>query len=188
MMTAASVAAQFLDQDFGRQGAGQHRQHVVAPGHGFARRRPAARHAGDARHDGDREALLQPDVKMHEGAIEKRVALAQDRHVAPEGELDRDGVRRLLVKGGKLAVIVRIGDRNFRRHRIMQRHFLGARRDPAVDDSARIAAPSRLGEIGDDRRGLDHPHRLHRQEFGIARSETHAVEAPIIILFHSPAR
>ena len=50
------------------------------------------------------------------------------------------------------------------------------RLEPAVDDRARIAAPSRLGEEGDDGRGRDDLGRLDGEQIGIAGADPDAVE------------
>ena len=52
-----------------RQRARQHAQHIIAPGHGRARRRPAAGHARNPRANGDGERLAQPHIQMHERAV-----------------------------------------------------------------------------------------------------------------------
>ena len=126
-------------------------------------------------HDRGREARLQPHEQMHERAVEQRIALAQQRDVAARSRRCA-AMRSALsfVERGQRGAIVRIVERNFRRHGIVRAAVPRWRRQPAVDDLARVAAPSRLGEIGDDRRGLHHAHGLDRQQFGIAGPDADA--------------
>ena len=51
------------------------------------------------------------------------------------------------------------------------------RLQPAIDDAARVAAPSRLGEEGDNRGLGDDACRLDREQFRIARPDADAVQA-----------
>ena len=68
---------------------------------------------------------------------------------------------------------------NFRRDGIGELKFLVGGRQPRVDDFSRVAAPSRLGEKGHDRRRLQHAHGLDREQFGIARPDADADEAAL---------
>ena len=54
--------------------------------------------------------------------------------------------------------------------------------EPAVDDAARVAAPSGLGEEGDDRRRGDDARRLDGQQFGIAGPDPDAVEPALAVI------
>ncbi len=125
---------------------GQDRQDVVAPGHGFAGRRPAARHARDARHHRAGEAVPQANVEMHEGAVEERVSLAEQRHVATRGQSLAEDFGRLGIEGGELGPVAGIVERDLGRDGVVQRQFLAARRDPAVRDGPGHAATPLLGE------------------------------------------
>ena len=61
-------------------------------------------------------------------------------------------------------------------HRVIERQLDMRGLEPAVDDRARVAAPSRLGEEGDDRRRGDDLGRLDGEQFGIARADPDAIE------------
>ena len=65
----------------------------------------------------------------------------------------------------------------FRRHRIIERQLDMRRLQPAVDDRARIAAPTCFGEIGDDRRRGYDLGRLDGEQIRIARTDPDAIEA-----------
>ena len=74
-----------------RQRRGQHDEHVVALRDRRAGQRPAAGHRGDAGHDLGPVARRKTHMQMHVGAIEQRIALADDGDGAAQR---RDGARR----------------------------------------------------------------------------------------------
>ena len=61
-------------------------------------------------------------------------------------------------------------------HRVEERQLDMGGLEPAVDDRARVAAPPRLGEEGDDRRSGDDPGRLDGEQFRVAGSDPDAIE------------
>src|SRR5579872_166629 len=61
-------------------------------------------------------------------------------------------------------------------HRVIERQLDVRGLEPAIDDRPRVAAPSGLGEEGDDRGQGDDPRRLDGEQFGIARADPDAIE------------
>ena len=94
------------------------------------------------------EALMQ----MRVGAVEEGIAGADHGDILAGVELggERRGAR--VVEGDKRVAITRVGLRQLGGEGIIEADELGVRIELAVDDAARIADASLLGEIGDDRR------------------------------------
>src|SRR5260370_25006747 len=62
-------------------------------------------------------------------------------------------------------------------HRVIERQFDMRRIQPAVDDRARVATPSRRGEMGDDGRRGDDLGGLDGEQIGIAGADPDAIKA-----------
>src|ERR1700733_1939201 len=114
---------------------------------------------------------------MHERAVEHRVALAQKRDVPAGFQMRRYRNRRFLVETGQRIAIGRIVEMCFVGHRVIERQLDMRRLQPTVDDRARVAPPSRLGEIGDDGRRRDDLGGLDGGRIGIAGPDPDAIEA-----------
>ena len=161
-----------------RQSRRQDHEHVVALRNRLAGQRPAAGHGGDARHDlrpvAGREAYMQ----MHIGAIEQRIALAEDRDGAAGIEMARDGGSRGIIE---VADGFAVGDRACRhpdRHRIQHRQLLNAGTQMLRDGPARVAGVARFGEMRDDIRFGKCSCGLQGQKLRIARANSNADKTP----------
>src|SRR3984893_17429568 len=116
---------------------------------------------------------------MHEGPIEKRVALADESDIVTRHQMRRDGILRLCVEAAQFLYIGGVAKMGFRRPRVEQRQLEAWIAHPAIEDGTGFSARAFLGEIGGDLnrgydlRGLD----LHK--VGIAGAEADAKEAAI---------
>src|SRR5208283_1398577 len=155
-------------------------QDIVAPGHRRLCRAPASRHAGHTWNDLDAEAILQPDIKMHEGPVEKRIALAYQSNIAAFGEMRRDGGCRLCVEAAQRRDIGWVAEVGFRRQGIEQRQLEACINKPAVEDGAGFSARALLGEIGNDWSGGNDFRGFDCHEIGITGAEADAVETAVL--------
>ena len=151
-----------------RQRARQHRQHLV-PGHQRCRdgRRRGA-HRRHARHDDGVEPLRQPGVQMHVGAVEQRVALGEQRHVASGIQVCGDapggvGVEVLDRAGVAAGMIGRFGG-----HRIDQVLLDLPGPQVGFGDAAGDAAPVPGAVIGHHVGLADHPGGLDGHQLRVA--------------------
>jgi hypothetical protein len=135
----------------------------------------------------DGKAPLQPHEEMHERAIEKRIAFAEQRDIEAGLQAlgDRGGAR--FIERRERSDIAGMVEGNFGGDGIVERQFLARVWQPAIDNFARIAAPPCFGEIGDDGRRLNQAYRFHRQQFRIPRPEADAIETPCLRGDHSAA-
>ena len=110
------------------QGPRQDGNTLVARRERQPRRRRAGGDACHPRHDLAGETARKPRVKIHEGAIEKGIPLAQHRHIVPRFKLGRD-------QGG-IGVIGGLGRGAFGGHRDLHADFPCAGRDQIDSDGA----------------------------------------------------
>src|SRR5262245_24644360 len=170
--------AQAAHQLLLRQRARDRGEHVVALGDRNARRRPAARHAGDAGDDFRGIGRRKSHVQMHVGAVEERIPLADHSNAATGIEIRRDRRRGRVVEFAHGVAVERIVLSDFGGQRIEQRQLFDPRAQLARDDGAGIAAVAALGEVRDDVGFLECAHRLEREELGIAGADTDSNEPP----------
>ena len=112
--------------------------------------------------------LGQPSEQIHERAIEKRIALAQDS----DGFAGIQGGAQI---GGRRVVHV-LGGETFHHHRHAYGVFLDPVRQMLGDDRARQAVTGLGRGIGDDIRRPKHPQRLQRDQLRVAWANAQTVE------------
>ena len=157
-----------------RQRRRQHGENIVALRDRHSRRRPAARHAGDAGDDLGGEPRRQPRVQMHVGAVEQRIALADHRDDAAGIEMRGDCSRGAVVEiADGIAVAVAVL-RQFGGDGIEQRQFDDFGAQVLRGDGARMTFISRFGEMRDHVGLAERAHRLERHQFRIARADADA--------------
>src|ERR1700735_4025530 len=88
----------------------------------------------------------------------------------------RDRDRGFLVETSQRLAIGRIVEMRLVGHRVVKRQLDMRGFEPTVDDRARIAAPSGLGEEGDTGRGRDDLGRFDGERSGIAGADADAIE------------
>ena len=88
-----------------RKGPGEHGEHVLVTNQRGRARGRRRGDRGDPGHDLAREAAGQPVVQVHVGAVEQRIALGQDHHVATGVQMGGQPVGRRVVEGGHRAVV-----------------------------------------------------------------------------------
>ena len=133
-----------------RQCRRQHDEHIVALRDRRAGQRPAAGHRGDAGHDLGPVARREAHMQMHVGAVEQRIALAENGDGAAGIEMARHGGGGVVVEVADGIAVGRLARRHLGRHRIKQRQLLDAGTQMLRDDPARIAGVAGLGEMRDD--------------------------------------
>ena len=104
-----------------RQRRRQHDEHIVALRDRRAGERPAAGHRGDAGHDLGPVARRETHMQMHVGAVEQRIAFAEDGDGAARIEMARHGGGGLVVEVADGIAIRGRARRHLGRHRIEQR-------------------------------------------------------------------
>ena len=118
-----------------------------------------------------RYASAQPIEQIHRGAVEERIAFAQQRHVQSGIQPARQAVGAVLVEAADGDGIARIIDGDLGGERIFEPQLLGRRVDAAFGDAARMTCPAALGEECDHRGGGDDACRLQGHQLRIARPE-----------------
>src|SRR3984957_5474592 len=88
----------------------------------------------------------------------------------------RDRDRGFFVETSQRLAIGRIVEMRLVGHRVVKRQLDMRGFEPTVDDRARIAAPSGLGEEGDNGRGRDDLGRFDGEQIGIAGADADAIE------------
>ena len=125
------------------------------------------------------EAILQPDIKMHERPVEKRIAFADESDIAAGQKMRRDGRFRIGVEAAQRLDIGGVAKMGFRGQGIEQRQLQACSSKPAIENGAGFSARAFLGEIGDDRNGGDDLRGLDGHKVGIAGAEADAVQAAL---------
>ena len=120
---------------------------------------------------------------MHVGAVEQRIALADDRDGAAGIEMARDGRRGVVVEGADRLAIGGAVPGELGRHGIEQRQFLDAGAQMVLHDAACIADIAGLGEMRDHIGFGKRPRSLQGQQLRIARADANTDQTPA----HSPA-
>ena len=138
---------------------------------------------GDARHDLGPVARREAHMQMHVGAVEQRIALAEDRDGAAGIEMARDGGGGVIIEVADGFAVGGRACRHLGRHRIEQRQLLDAGTQMLRDDPARVAGVARLGEMRDDVRLGECARGLQGQQLRIARADADADQTPA----HKPA-
>ena len=165
-------AAEPLGEHVGRQGAGQDGEDLVPlaqrPSE-YGGRRADRGHAGD---DLARVPVGQPLVHVHVGAVEQRIALGQYDDVAarvemrgePRGAVGVEVVHRALVAAG---MISGLGGQRVDQV-LLELAVPQVRRCHRAGDAPAVTSTVERDHVG----GPDQPGRLHRHQFGIARSQS----------------
>ena len=155
------------------QRAHQHAENIVAPGDGNSGGVPAPGHAVDAGHDLDLGAAGQPRLKMHEGAVEQGIALAEHHDVAGCGESGKP-CGPAVVKASQQLVVFDAAERQLGRNRVFHRVFRHICSQHSLDNAARLARSPCLAKIRDMARGADQPVRPDTDQIGVAGAEAGA--------------
>mmetsp|Transcript_29006 Transcript_29006/g.55658 ORF Transcript_29006/g.55658 Transcript_29006/m.55658 type:complete len:266 (-) Transcript_29006:599-1396(-) len=158
------------------QRAHQHGQDIVAPGDRRARGRPGARHAGDGGHHVGRHIILEPCVEVHERAIEKRVALAEDHDILARIRQHTDPFCALGIEFAKHLVIARIAEGDFSGDGVFHRMFGRIGRQQVIGQRARLTGPTGFAEKGDMLCAPNQPVRADAEQVRVARAKADAVD------------
>ncbi len=153
-----------------RKRAGKHREHVVALRHRCSDRRPASGHSTHARNDLGAKAVCQAHVQVHVGTIEQRVALTDHRHQATIIEIGGHVTCGGVVERADGIAIGCFVPRQLGGHWKRKRQFADAGFEKACGDAPGVSGVAGFGEMRDHVGLFQHPHRLKRDQLGIARS------------------
>ena len=150
------------------QRPGQHRQHLVAGHQRCGDGRRGGAHRRHARHDDGVEPLGQPGVQVHVGAVEQRVALGEQRHVASGIQMRGDALGGLDVEvldgtGVAAGMIGRLGG-----HRVDQVLLDLAGPQVRFGDAAGDAAAVSGAVVGHHVGLADHPGGLDGHQLWVA--------------------
>ena len=163
-------ALEFVDG----QGARNDRQHLVA----LHKRNAGGRGRGADRrhpwHDHRIEALGQPGVHVHIGAVEQRITLGEQRDVAAGSEMGGDALGGLAVEVLHRACVPAGMVGGLGGHRVHEVFLDLPLPQIRFGDAASDAAAVPRAVIGDDVGLRDQPGGLDRHQFRVARAEPDA--------------
>ena len=178
MIAAAPVPLSRSRELLAPERARQHGQHVVAFHQRHRQRGRRGAHRGDAGDDLGAEPAADPLVHVHVAAVEQRVALGQQDHVATLRQVRHEPGRGLLVELLDRGLVTARVVGGLGRDRVHELFLDLVAAQVGRGDRARDRTPVAGRVVGDDVGGADEAGRLHGDQLGVAGAEPDAVQHP----------
>ena len=125
-------------------------------------------------------------MKVHVGAVEKRVAFRQHRDGAAGFEMRRDILSRAVEEASDRTAIVLMRAFDLGGDGVEQRELDRVGPDVGVDNAARIAGVALFREVRNDIGLGQHTHGFQRQQFGIAGAGADTEQTGSCVAAHRP--